>query len=72
MAVGCMPARSIAVPLAWRRSWQRPALTARGQAVVRAARLAEVVHDLDAADREYVAPLVADILVDRRTDLRLA
>ena len=48
--------------------YQRPALTARGLAVVHAIRLAEAVRELDAADREYVAPLVADILVDLCTD----
>ncbi len=45
-------------------AYQRPALTERGLAVVHALRLAEAVRALDAADREYVAPLVADILVD--------
>ncbi len=48
--------------------YQRPGLTPRGLAVVHAIRLAEAVRQLDAADREYVAPIVADILVDLCTD----
>lgn len=49
--------------------YQRPALTARGLAVVHAIRLAEAVRELEPADREHVAPLVADILVDLCTDV---
>ncbi len=49
--------------------YQRPALTARGLAVVHAIRLAESVRELDQADRDYVAPLVAEILVDVATDV---
>ncbi len=49
-------------------AYQRPGLTPRGLAVVHAIRLAEAVRELDAAEREYVAPLVADILIDLCTD----
>ncbi len=63
-----MARRTAVGPLTVVGEYQRPALTARGLAVVHALRLAEAVRDLDAADREYVAPLVADILVDLCTD----
>ena len=55
-------------PLAVVGGYQRPALTARGLAVVHAIHLAEAVHELDEAAHEYVAPLVADILVDLCAD----
>ena len=45
-------------------AYQRPGLTPRGLAAVHAIRLAEAARQLDAADREYVAPMVANILVD--------
>ena len=63
-----MAERTPTGPLAVVREHQRPALTARVLAVVHAVRLAEAVRELDVADREYVAPLVADILVDLCTD----
>ena len=44
------------------------ALTPRGTAVLAILPAQELVRELDAADREYVAPLVADILVDVATD----
>ncbi len=44
------------------------ALTARGVAVLRLLEAQDLVRALDRADREYVAPLVADILVDVATD----
>ena len=44
-------------------------LTPRGAAVLAILRAQDLVRDLDAADREYVAPLVADILVDVATDI---
>ncbi len=44
------------------------ALTPRGTAVLAILRAHELVRALDAADREYVAPLVADILLDLCTD----
>ena len=44
------------------------ALTARGVAVLRLLEVQDLVRALDRADREYVAPLVADILVDLCTD----
>ena len=49
-------------------AYQRPGLTPRGLAVVHAIRLAAAVRQLNAADREYVARIVADILVDLCTD----
>ena len=64
-----MARRAAPAPLAVVRDYQRPALTARGLAVVHAIRLAEAVRELDAADREYVAPLVADILVELCVDV---
>ena len=63
-----MAKRTALGPLAVVGEYQRPALTARGLAVVHALRLGEAVRALDAADREYVAPLVADILVNLCTD----
>ena len=45
------------------------ALTPRGSAVLAILRAQDLVRALDAADREYVAPLVADILVDVATDV---
>ena len=64
-----MARRTALRPLTMVGEYRRPALTARGLAVVHALRLAEAVRDLDGADREYVAPLVADILVDVATDV---
>ena len=40
------------------------ALTPRGAAVLTILRAQALVRELDAADREYVAPYVADLLVD--------
>ena len=64
-----MAKRTALGPLAVVTAYQRPVLTARGLAVVHAIRLQEAVRELDAADRAYVAPLVADILVDVATDI---
>ncbi len=64
-----MAKRTALGPLAVVSEYQRPALTARGLAVVHATRLAEAVRELGAADRQYIAPMVADILVDLCTDL---
>ena len=50
-------------------AYQRPGLTERGLAVVHAIRLEEAARQLDAADREYLAPMVADVLVDLCTDV---
>ena len=44
------------------------ALTPRGTAVLAILRAQELVRELDAADREYVAPYAADLLVDLCTD----
>ncbi len=44
------------------------ALTPRGAAVLAILRAQECVRELDAADREYVAPYAADLLVDLCTD----
>ena len=43
---------------------RRAGITPRGTAVLAILRAQDLVRELDAADREYVAPLVADILVD--------
>ena len=43
--------------------------TPRGTAVLAILRAQDLVRALDAADREYVAPYVADLLVDVATDL---
>ncbi len=63
-----MAKRTVLGSLAVVGEYQRPALTARGLVVVHAIRLAETVRELDDADREYVASLVADILIDLCTD----
>ena len=44
-------------------------LTPRGAAVLRLLEVQDLVRDLDAADCEYVAPYVADLLVDVATDI---
>ena len=44
------------------------ALTPRGTAVLAILRAQELVRELDAADREYLAPYAADLLVDLCTD----
>ena len=44
------------------------ALTPRGTAVLAILRAQELVRALDGADREYVAPYAADLLVDLCTD----
>jgi hypothetical protein len=49
--------------------FQRPALTARGHALVAALRLHDLVRDLDAADRAYVAPYIAEALVEAARDV---
>ena len=49
--------------------FQRPGLTPRGADVVHIMRLAEAIREMDAADREYVAPLIADCLVDVCQDI---
>ncbi len=43
-------------------------LTPRGTAVLAILRAQELVRALDAADREYVAPYAANLLVDLCTD----
>ena len=63
-----MAKRTALGPLTVVAAYQRPALTARGLAVVHAVRLAEAVRELNSADRKYVAPLVADVLVGLCTD----
>ena len=45
------------------------AITPRGHAVLRLLEVQDLVRALDRADRDYVAPLIADILVDVATDL---
>lgn len=44
------------------------ALTPRGAAVLAILRVQEIVRELDAADRAYLAPYAADLLVDLCTD----
>ena len=44
------------------------ALTPRGTAVLAILRVRELVRELDAADRAYLAPYIADLLVDLCTD----
>ncbi len=53
------------VPIADHRS---TALTPRGAAVLAILRAQELARELDAADREYLAPYAADLLVDLCTD----
>jgi len=45
------------------------ALTPRGAAVLAILRAQDLVRDLDRDDRDYVAPYVADMLVDLSTDV---
>jgi len=45
------------------------ALTPRGVAVLAILRLGEQLAELDAADREYVAPLLAELLADACQDV---
>ncbi len=45
------------------------ALTPRGTAVLAILRARELVRALGAADREYVAPYAAELLVDLATDV---
>jgi len=45
-----------------------PVLTPRGSAVLAILRAQELVRALDAADREYLAPYVAELLVDLCAD----
>ena len=44
-------------------------LTPRGVAVLAILRAQDLVRELDAADREYLAPYAAELLVDCTTDL---
>ncbi len=44
------------------------ALTPRGTALLAILRAQDLIRDLDAADREYLAPYAADLLVDLCTD----
>ncbi|MDP8921895.1 MAG: hypothetical protein M3O34_03355 [Chloroflexota bacterium] len=63
-----MPAPTIAapepVPVTVAPGWEPIAVTLRGTAVLRCLELADLVRDLDAADRAYVAPYIADALVE--------
>jgi len=43
---------------------RRAGITDRGRAVLAILRAQDLVRALDSDDREYVAPLVADMLVD--------
>jgi len=45
------------------------ALTPRGTAVLAILRAQDLVRELDEDDRDYVAPYVADMLVDVATDV---
>ncbi len=47
----------------------RAVITPRGAAVLAILRVQDLVRDLDAADRAYVAPLIADCLVTAATDI---
>ena len=48
------------------------ALTPRGAAVLAILRAQDLVRELDAADREYLAPYAAELLVDIATDVPFA
>ena len=48
------------------------ALTPRGVAVLAILRLGEELAELDAADRDYLAPYAAELLVDIATDVPFA
>ena len=52
--------------------WELAALTPRGAAVLAILRAQDLVRELDAADREYLAPYAAELLVDLCADAPLA
>ncbi len=43
---------------------RRAGITDRGRAVLAILRAQDLVRELDAADRDYLVPLVAELLVD--------
>ena len=63
-----MAKRTVVAPLTVIADHRSTALTPRGTAVLAILRAQELVRELDAADREYVAPYAADLLVDLCTD----
>ncbi len=57
------------VPVAIVPAWSAPVLTPRGTALLALLRAQDQVRALGAADREYLAPYAAELLVDCTTDL---
>ena len=57
---------TLAVAIADHRS---SVLTPRGTAVLAILRARDLVRELDAADREYLAPYAAELLVDCTADV---
>ena len=56
------------VPVVHAGDHRSTALTPRGTATLAILRAQDLTRDLDAADREYLAPYAADLLVDLCTD----
>ena len=59
----------MAVQIAHAADHRSTALTPRGAAVLAILRAQDLVRELDEDDRDYVAPYVADMLVDVATDV---
>jgi len=59
----------MAVQIAHAADHRATALTPRGAAVLAILRAQDLVRELDQDDRDYVAPYVADMLVDLSTDV---
>jgi len=59
----------MAVQIAHAADHRSTALTPRGAAVLAIVRVQDQLAELDAADREYVAPLLAELLADACRDV---
>jgi len=59
----------MAVQIAHAADHRSTGLTPRGAAVLAILRAHDLVRELDEDDRDYVAPYVADMLVDVATDV---
>ncbi len=62
----------MAVQIAHASDHRSTALTPRGAAVLAILRAQDFVRELDVADREYLAPYAAELLVDIATDVPFA
>ncbi len=59
----------MAIEIAHAADHRSTALTPRGAAVLAILRAQDLVRELEEDDRDYVAPYVADMLVDVATDV---